>query len=83
MNGVCATNLDSSLRCAAFRMTEKGRYVQNDKEGRCVQNDRDGTLWSDYKFCAARPFLAAVDGWFGAPLGGEEAHRLIYVFAEA
>ena len=40
-------------------------------------------MWSDYKFCAARSFLAAVDGWFGAPLGGEEAHCLIDVFAEA
>ena len=30
MNGVCATILDSSLRCAAFRMTGKGRSVQND-----------------------------------------------------
>ena len=25
VNGVCATSSDSSLRCAAFRMTEKGR----------------------------------------------------------
>ena len=31
MNGVCATILDSSLRCAAFRMTGKGRCVQNDR----------------------------------------------------
>ena len=40
-------------------------------------------MWSDYKFCAARPFLAAVDGWFGAPLGGEQAYCLIDVFIEA
>ena len=31
VNGVCATILDSSLRCAAFRMTGKGRCVQNDR----------------------------------------------------
>ena len=27
--------------------------------------------------------LAAVDGGFGAPLGGEAAHSLVYVFVEA
>ena len=27
----CATALDSSLRCAPFRMTGKGRCVRNDK----------------------------------------------------
>ena len=31
VNGVCATILDSSLRCAAFRMTGKGRCVHNDR----------------------------------------------------
>ena len=27
--------------------------------------------------------LAALDGWFGAPLGGEAAHSLIYAFVMA
>ena len=31
VNGVCATSLDSSLRCAPFRMTRKGRCVQDDR----------------------------------------------------
>ena len=31
VNGVCATILDSSLRCAAFRMTSKGCFVRNDR----------------------------------------------------
>ena len=37
-----ATLLDSSLRCAAFRMTGGGgRCVRNDRgRGRCVRNDR-------------------------------------------
>ena len=37
-----AMSLDSSLRCAAFRMTgERGRCVQNDRgRGRCVRNGR-------------------------------------------
>ena len=29
--GGCATTLDSSLRCAGFRMTGKGRCVRDDK----------------------------------------------------
>ena len=33
VNGVWATSLDSSLRCAAFRMTGVGRCVQGDSEG--------------------------------------------------
>ena len=45
VNGVCATSLDSSLRCAAFRMTGLRRSVQNDRikllirsETLCVSN---------------------------------------------
>ena len=30
VNGMCATSLDSSLRCAAFRMTGLRRCVQDD-----------------------------------------------------
>ena len=36
-----AMSLDSSLRCAAFRMTGGG--------GRCVQNDRERTLCSEWQ----------------------------------
>ena len=31
-----ATLLDSSLRCAAFRMTGEGRFVQNDRVNCCA-----------------------------------------------
>ena len=53
VNGVCATLLDSSLRCASFRMTRgrkgacgmtaKGCCVGNDRgKERCVRNDGIG-----------------------------------------
>ena len=44
MNGVCATILDSSLRCAAFRMTGKGR---------CVHNDRIDLLFRSKTLCVS------------------------------
>ena len=39
-NGVCAMSLDSSLRCAAFRMTgERGRCVENDRGERALRSE--------------------------------------------
>ena len=44
-------SLDSSLRCAAFRMTrERGRCVRNDRmEVRCVRDGREGMLRSGWQ----------------------------------
>ena len=40
VNGVCATILDSSLRCASFRMTGgEGAGFGMTGKGRCVEND--------------------------------------------
>ena len=38
---------------------------------------------SDYEGCVAGAFFAAVDGGFGAPLGGEAADCLIDIRVEA
>ena len=40
-------------------------------------------MWLDYKFCAAWSALAAVDGGFGALLGGEIAHCFVDAVVEA
>ena len=41
----CATTLDSSLRCAPFRMTGKGRCVRMTKDEGAPFNDRIDLLY--------------------------------------
>ena len=48
VTGGWATTLDSSLRCAPFRMTkDEGAPFRMTGKGRCVQNDREGALRSE------------------------------------
>ena len=57
VNGVCAMSLDSSLRCAAFRMTGKGRCIRNDRIGESFKTNNplpssvNRAYLSDLRFC--------------------------------